>query len=225
MEAGKLFLIPTPVGNLEDMTLRAIRYLKEADIVLAEDTRVSSRLFQHYEINQKAKAFHLANEHKVVDYWIEQLQNGQKIAIVSDAGTPGISDPGYMLSAKCRELNIDVECLPGATAFVPALVASGLPSDKFYFEGFLPHKKGKQTRMEILSQMPCTVIMYESPHRIAKSLKMMAEICPERRVTLAREISKKFEEYINGTVQEVAEIAEERALKGEMVIVMEGKND
>lgn len=223
MEAGKLYLIPTPIGNLEDMTQRAIRYLKEADIVLAEDTRVSSRLFQHYGIEQKAKSFHLANEHKVVDYWVEQLQNGQNIAIISDAGTPGISDPGYMLSAKCRELNIAVECLPGATAFVPALVASGLPSDKFYFEGFLPHKKGKQTRLDILSKMPCTVIMYESPHRIAKSLRMLAEICPDRRVTLAREISKKFEEYINGSVLEVAEIAESKTLKGEMVIVMEGE--
>lgn len=225
MEQGRLILIPTPVGNLEDMTIRAIRYLKEADVVLAEDTRVSGRLFQHFEIQQKAKAFHLANEHKVVDYWIEQLKEGKTIAVVSDAGTPGISDPGYMLSARCRDYGITVECLPGATAFVPALVASGLPTDKFYFEGFLPHKKGKQTRLGIITEMPCTVVMYESPHRIAKSMRMLCDYCPDRRVTLAREISKKFEEYINGTVLEVAEIAETRDLKGEMVIILEGKND
>ena len=169
-----LYLVPTPIGNLEDMTHRAVRILKEVDVVLAEDTRTSKRLFQHYEIETSLKSFHAHNEHKVLENWVSQLETGATVALISDAGTPAISDPGFLLVRACVEKGIKVECLPGATAFVPALVASGIPCDRFHYEGFLPHKKGRQTRLKYLASLPNTFVLYESPHPILKCLKELA---------------------------------------------------
>ena len=221
---SKLYLIPTPIGNLEDITLRALRLLKEVDMVLAEDTRTTRKLFSHYEINTSLAPFHMHNEHKVLSKWIERLKGGETIALVSDAGTPAISDPGFLLVRECVKESVEVDCLPGATAFVPALVNSGLPSEKFIFEGFLPAKKGRQTRLKILAEEERTMIFYESPHRIVKTLTQFMEYFSEERiVSVSREISKMFEETKRGTMKEVKEYFEKKKPKGEFVIIVEGK--
>jgi 16S rRNA (cytidine1402-2'-O)-methyltransferase len=209
---------------LEDITLRALRLLKEVDMVLAEDTRTTRKLFTHYEISTPLAPFHMHNEHKVVNKWIERLKSGEKIALVSDAGTPAISDPGFLLVRECVKNDIEVDCLPGATAFVPALVNSGLPSEKFIFEGFLPSKKGRQTRLKILAEEERTMIFYESPHRIVKTLSQFMEYFgDERIVSVSREISKMFEETKRGSMKYVKEYFEEKKPKGEFVIIVEGK--
>jgi 16S rRNA (cytidine1402-2'-O)-methyltransferase len=221
---SKLYLIPTPIGNLEDITLRALRLLKEVDMVLAEDTRTTRKLFNHYEISTPLAPFHMHNEHKVLNKWIERLKSGETIALVSDAGTPAISDPGFLLVRECVKNDIEVDCLPGATAFVPALVNSGLPSEKFIFEGFLPSKKGRQTRLKILAEEERTMIFYESPHRIVKTLSQFMEYFgDERIVSVSREISKMFEETKRGSMNDVKEYFEEKKPKGEFVIIVEGK--
>ena len=221
---SKLYLIPTPIGNLEDITLRALRLLKEVDMVLAEDTRTTRKLFTHYEISTPLAPFHMHNEHKVVNKWIERLKSGETIALVSDAGTPAISDPGFLLVRECVKNDIEVDCLPGATAFVPALVNSGLPSEKFIFEGFLPSKKGRQTRLKILTEEERTMIFYESPHRIVKTLSQFMEYFgDERIVSVSREISKMFEETKRGSMKYVKEYFEEKKPKGEFVIIVDGK--
>ncbi len=221
---SKLYLIPTPIGNLEDITLRALRLLKEVNIVLAEDTRTTKKLFSHYEIDTPLAAFHMHNEHKVLEKWILRLKAGETIALVSDAGTPAISDPGFLLVRECVKEGIEVDCLPGATAFVPALVNSGLPSDKFIFEGFLPVKKGRQTRLKILAEEERSMVFYESPHRIVKTLSQFAEYFGEDRlVSVSREISKMFEETKRGSMKEVKEYFEEKKPKGEFVIIVAGK--
>ena len=221
---SKLYLIPTPIGNLEDITLRALRLLKEVDMVLAEDTRTTRKLFTHYEISTPLAPFHMHNEHKVLNKWIERLKSGETIALVSDAGTPAISDPGFLLVRECVKNDIEVDCLPGATAFVPALVNSGLPSEKFIFEGFLPSKKGRQTRLKILAEEERTMIFYESPHRIVKTLSQFMEYFgDERIVSVSREISKMFEETKRGSMNDVKEYFEEKKPKGEFVIIVDGK--
>ena len=221
---SKLYIIPTPIGNLEDITLRAIRLLKEADLVLAEDTRTTKKLFVNYNIDTTLASFHMHNEHKVLAEFIDRLKAGETFALVSDAGTPGISDPGFLLVRECVKNNIEIECLPGATAFVPALVNSGLPSEKFIFEGFLPTKKGRQTRLKLLLEEERTMIFYESPHRIVKTLSQFAEYFGEdRKVSVSREISKMFEETKRGKVKEVLTHFEDKKPKGEFVIVVEGK--
>lgn len=219
-----LYLVPTPIGNLEDITLRAIRVLGEVDVILAEDTRTSNVLLKHYNITTELKPFHSFNEHKVVDHWVSQLANGLRVALITDAGTPGISDPGFLLVRACRNNNIPVSCLPGAVAFVPALAASGLPSDAFYFEGFLPHKKGRQTALKRLAALDSTFILYESPHRLLRCLEELAEHCgQERNASVAREISKKFEEQITSSLASLILHFQSHAPKGEFVIVVEGK--
>ncbi|MBT6650314.1 MAG: 16S rRNA (cytidine(1402)-2'-O)-methyltransferase [Flavobacteriales bacterium] len=221
---SKLYLIPTPIGNLEDITLRALRILKEVNIVLAEDTRTSRKLFSHYDIDTNLAPFHMHNEHKVLQKWIDRIKLGETIALVSDAGTPAISDPGFLLVRECVKNDIEVDCLPGATAFVPALVNSGLPSDKFVFEGFLPVKKGRQTRLKLLSEEERTIVFYESPHRIVKTLSLFSEYFGEdRKVSVSREISKMFEETKRGSAKEVMEYFEQKKPKGEFVIIVEGK--
>ena len=221
MSDSKLYNIPTPIGNLEDITLRAIRILKEVDLILAEDTRTSGKLLKHFEIDTKKAPYHQFNEHKVLDGLIYRLQNGESMALITDAGTPGISDPGFLLVRACVQNDIEVDCLPGATAFVPALVNSGLPSDKFFFEGFLPHKKGRQTRLKELVQFPNTIIFYESPHRLVKTLVQLIEhFGPDRKVSVSRELSKIHEENVRGTLKEVLSHFENRQVKGEIVIVL-----
>ena len=221
---SKLYLIPTPIGNLEDITLRALRILKEVNIVLAEDTRTSRKLFSHYDIDTNLAPFHMHNEHNVLQKWIDRIKSGETIALVSDAGTPAISDPGFLLVRECVKNDIEVDCLPGATAFVPALVNSGLPSDKFVFEGFLPVKKGRQTRLKLLSEEERTIVFYESPHRIVKTLSLFCEYFGEdRKVSVSREISKMFEETKRGSAKEVMEYFEQKKPKGEFVIIVEGK--
>ena len=221
---SKLYLIPTPIGNLEDITLRALRILKEVNIVLAEDTRTSRKLFSHYDIDTNLAPFHMHNEHKVLQKWIDRIRSGETIALVSDAGTPAISDPGFLLVRECVKNDIEVDCLPGATAFVPALVNSGLPSDKFVFEGFLPVKKGRQTRLKLLSEEERTIVFYESPHRVVKTLSLFCEYFGEdRKVSVSREISKMFEETKRGSAKEVMEYFEQKKPKGEFVIIVEGK--
>ena len=220
---SKLYVIPTPIGNLEDITLRAIRLLKEVDLVLAEDTRTTKKLFSHYEINTQLFSFHMHNEHKVLSKYISRLKGGETLALVSDAGTPAISDPGFLLIRECVIEDIEVDCLPGATAFVPALVNSGLPNEKFVFEGFLPVKKGRQTRLKLLAEEERTMVFYESPHRIIKTLAQFSEyFSEERKVSVSREISKMFEETIRGTTSEVLHYFEQKKPKGEFVIVVEG---
>jgi len=199
-----LYLVPTPIGNMQDITLRAIEVMKEADLILAEDTRVSGKLLKHYEIETRMTAFHQHNEHRLVERFVEQLQNGLTIALLSDAGTPGISDPGYLLVREARKHQITVQCLPGATAFVPALVSSGFPTDRFVFEGFMPQKKGRKTRVEALATESRTIVLYESPHRLVKLLgELQGVFGEERRVCVAREISKVFEESLVGTAEEL----------------------
>ena len=223
---SKLYIVPTPIGNLKDITLRALETLKDADIILAEDTRTSSKLLKHYEINKKLVSYHQHNEHKIIDRIIESLKNGETMALISDAGTPAISDPGFLLARECIKNDIEIECLPGATAFVPALVNSGLPSDKFVFEGFLPHKKGRQTRLKILTEETRTIVFYESPHRLIKSLKQFAEYFGEdRQASVSRELTKMHEENIRGTVLELINYYETHTLKGEIVIIIDGTKD
>lgn len=218
-----LHLVPTPVGNLEDMTFRAVRILKEVDRIYAEDTRVTKRLLTHYTVETSLSSYHAFNEHKIVEGILAELQNGAHYALVTDAGTPGISDPGFLLVRACMQNNIKVECLPGATAFVPALAASGLPSDKFYFEGFLPHKKGRQTRVKYLSTLPCTFILYESPHRLIKCLEQLAEFCgSDRMACVAREISKLHEEIKTASIEDLLLHFKEKKIKGEIVLVVSG---
>lgn len=221
--AGKLYIVPTPVGNLEDMTMRAIRVLKEVDLILAEDTRTSGILLKHFEIKTPMQSHHKFNEHQTCERIVERLEGGETIALISDAGTPGISDPGFMLSRACREHDIDVECLPGATAFVPALVSSGLPCDRFVFEGFLPMKKGRSTRLAELAAEPRTVVIYESPLRLARTLRQLEETFGgERPAAVCREISKLHETIKKGTLSELAEFYGVNQAKGEIVIVIEG---
>jgi len=220
----KLYLIPTPIGNLEDITLRALRVLKEVDIVLAEDTRTTKKLFSHYKITTDLASFHMHNEHKVLQKWIDSLKKGKCVALVSDAGTPAISDPGFLLVRECIKEGIDVDCFPGATACIPALVNSGFPCDKFIFEGFLPFKKGRKARIQILTQEEKTMIFYESPHRIIKTLNLFAKFFGEdRRISVSREITKMFEETIRGTIKEVLIKLNQTKPKGEFVIVVVGK--
>lgn len=221
---AKLYLVPTPIGNLEDITLRAIKVLKEADLILAEDTRNSGKLLKHFEINTPMQSHHMHNEHKTVENVVRQIQNGKTVALISDAGTPAISDPGFLLTRACVEAGIEVDCLPGATAFVPALVNSGLPNDKFVFEGFLPVKKGRQTRLEILAQETRTMILYESPHKLVKTLSQIKEFFGEdRQVSVSREITKLHEETVRGTASEVLAHYEKKPPKGEIVLVIAGK--
>lgn len=221
---GKLYLIPTPVGNLEDITLRALRLLKEVSLILAEDTRTTSNLLKHYDIKTPLQSHHKFNEHQQVEKIAERLAQGEDIALVSDAGTPGISDPGFLLTKTCIEHGIETECLPGATAFVPALVNSGFPCDRFCFEGFLPQKKGRLKRLTSLSEESRTLIFYESPYRLVKALQQMSEIFgPDRQTCVAREISKVFEEFKRGNLQELADYYTEKGVKGEIVLIVEGK--
>ncbi|WP_298612052.1 16S rRNA (cytidine(1402)-2'-O)-methyltransferase [uncultured Odoribacter sp.] len=221
---GKLYLIPTPVGNLEDITLRALRILKEVSLVLAEDTRTTANLLKHYEIQTPLQSHHKFNEHQQVEKIAERLSKGEDIALVSDAGTPGISDPGFLLTKTCIEHGLETECLPGATAFVPALVNSGFPCDRFCFEGFLPQKKGRLKRLTALSEESRTLIFYESPYRLVKALQQMSEIFgPDRQACVAREISKLFEEFKRGSLQELIDYYTEKGVKGEIVIIVEGK--
>ncbi len=219
----KLYIVPTPIGNLEDMTLRAIRILKEADLILAEDTRKSGILLKHFNIDKKMYAHHQHNEHKTADIITERIAAGETIAMITDAGTPAISDPGFLLVRECIKKGITVECLPGATAFVPALVNSGLPSDCFCFEGFLPQKKGRQTKIKSLVNEPRTIIFYESPHRLIKALEQFIEFFgADRKVSVSRELTKMFEETKRGTLQEVFDYFKEKTIKGEIVIVLDG---
>ncbi len=221
---SKLYIVPTPIGNLDDMTFRAIKVLKEVDLILAEDTRTSGKLLKHFDISTPMQSHHMHNEHRTVDGIVRKLKNGENIALISDAGTPAISDPGFLLTRSCVEQGIDVECLPGATAFVPALVNSGLPNEKFVFEGFLPVKKGRQTRLKLLAEETRTMIFYESPHKLVKTLNNFIEYFGEdRRISVSRELSKLHEETIRGTAQEVLEHFEKKPPKGEIVIVVEGR--
>ena len=219
----RLILIPTPIGNLEDITLRSIRILSSAQVIFAEDTRVTKRLLAHLNITNTIFSFHSQNEHRLLDRVIEKIQEVETAVLVSDAGTPGISDPGFLLVRACIEANIPVECLPGPTAFVPALVASGLPCDKFVFEGFLPHKKGRQTRLILLSQESRTIILYESPHRLVKCLGQIVEYFgADRKICVCREISKFFEEFARGTAEDVLAHFQQKEVKGEIVIIVGG---
>ncbi|AZQ59817.1 16S rRNA (cytidine(1402)-2'-O)-methyltransferase [Maribacter sp. MJ134] len=221
---GKLYLVPTPIGNLEDMTLRAIRILKEVDLILAEDTRTSGKLLQHFEIGTPMHSHHMHNEHRSITNLITKLKGGANLALISDAGTPAISDPGFLLTRACLENDIAVECLPGATAFVPALVNSGLPNDKFVFEGFLPVKKGRQTRLKLLAEETRTIIFYESPHKLVKTLTNFVEYFgADRPISVSRELTKLYEETVRGTAEEVLKHYTEKSPKGEIVIVVGGK--
>lgn len=223
---AKLYIIPTPIGNLEDITLRAIRIMNEADLILAEDTRTSSVLLKHYAITTKMSSYHQFNEHKQLANFVKRIESGETIALISDAGTPGISDAGFLLIRECIKQGIEVECLPGPTALIPAIVISGFPSDRFYFEGFLPLKKGRQTRLTYLAQLEQTVVLYESPHRLLKTVQQCATFFgQERRIAVIREISKIHEEIIRGTIGEVSLLLQGRTIKGEIVIVIEGKSD
>ncbi len=223
---GILYLVPTPVGNLEDMTFRAIRVLKEADLILAEDTRTSGILLKHYGIKNAMMSHHKFNEHQTLGQMVERLKAGTNIALITDAGTPGISDPGFLLAREAVKEGIEVTCLPGATAFVPALVASGLPNERFCFEGFLPQKKGKMNKLTALQQETRTMIFYESPYRLVKTLTLFSEVfSPERQVCVCREISKVHEECVRGTLQEVIAHFTEQEPKGEIVIVLDGLHE
>ncbi len=222
-----LYIVPTPIGNLEDITLRALRILSEVDLVLAEDTRTSGKLLSHYEIKTHMQSFHTHNEHKKIDYVIEKLQGGKKIALISDAGTPGISDPGFLLSRACMEAGVKLTCLPGATALIPALVMSGLPCDKFFFEGFLPQKKGKKTRIEYLLSLPVSFAFYESPFRVLKTMEMIQILSQQdRMVSICREISKMYEEVVTLPLSEMITFLKAKSqVKGEFVVVVEGDKD
>jgi len=221
-----LFIVPTPIGNLADITLRALDVLKSVDVILAEDTRTSGVLLKHYTIVKPLQSFHNFNEHKVLGTLIERMKNGERMALISDAGTPGISDPGFLIIRACLQAGLRVECLPGPTAFVPALVKSGLPSDRFVFEGFLPHKKGRQTALKNLATEQRTMIFYESPHRLVKALEQFKEFFgAERPVSVSRELTKKIEETVNGSVEEVLTYFQSKEVKGEIVIVLGGYSE
>ena len=223
---GRLYVVPTPVGNLEDMTFRAIRILKEADLILAEDTRTSGILLKHFEIKNAMQSYHKFNEHKAISHIVDRLNSGENIALVSDAGTPGISDPGFLISRECIKAGIEVECLPGATAFVPALVSSGIPCDKFYFEGFLPQKKGRMTRLQALAEITTTIVLYESPYRVVKTFTQLAEYLGEdRQAAACREISKLHEETVRGTLRELITHFTEKDPRGEFVLIIAGKDE
>lgn len=225
MVNGKLYIVPTPIGNLEDITLRALRILKEVDIILAEDTRTSGNLLKHFEIDNKLMSYHQHNEHGVLPKMISLLQEGKNLALVTDAGTPGISDPGYLLIRECVRHHLPIEPLPGATAFVPALLKSGFPCDEFVYIGFLPQKKGRQTAVQKIGEDERTTVMYESPHRLIKLLEQLIEFCDaERKISVSRELTKKFEETINGTVTEVLQHFLQHEPRGEFVVVVEGRN-
>ena len=223
---GILYIVPTPVGNMEDMTFRAVRILKEVDLVLAEDTRTSGILLKHYDIRNQLMSHHKFNEHGTSAGIVNRLLAGENIALISDAGTPGISDPGFFLVREAVKAGIEVQCLPGATAFVPALVSSGLPCDRFAFEGFLPQKKGRQTKLMSLKEESRTMIFYESPYRLVKTLQQFAEVYgPERQVSVCREISKVHEESVRGTLEEVIAHFKEKEPKGEIVIILAGASE
>ena len=220
---GKLYIIPTPIGNLEDITMRALRMLQEADTILAEDTRVTKKLLTHYNIQKPILAYHQHNEHQQLSNFIALIERQNSVALVSDAGTPSISDPGFLLIRACIQQNIEIECLPGATAFVPALVNSGFPTDKFYFYGFLPHKKGRKTAIEKLATREETTVLYESPFRLVKTLEELKTILGEsRQICVCRELTKMYEETIRGTAAELLAHFSQKAVKGEIVIVIEG---
>lgn len=220
---SKLIIVPTPVGNLEDITFRALRVIKEADLILAEDTRTSGILLKHFEIKNKLQSYHKFNEHKSLSRIVDQIKSVNSVVLISDAGTPAISDPGYLLVRECINEGIDIECLPGATAFVPALVVSGFPTDRFCFEGFLPQKKGRQKKLLSLKDEERTIILYESPHRLIKALNQIKEFIGERKVAVVREISKLHEETVRGSIDEVIAHFETNVLKGEIVLLIEGK--
>ncbi|SHI42924.1 16S rRNA (cytidine(1402)-2'-O)-methyltransferase [Pseudozobellia thermophila] len=221
---GKLYLVPTPIGNLEDMTLRAIRVLREVDLILAEDTRTSGKLLQHFDISTPMQSHHMHNEHKTVDALAKRMMGGETMALISDAGTPAISDPGFLLTRACVEKNVAVECLPGATAFVPALVNSALPNDRFVFEGFLPPKKGRQTRLKLLAGEPRTMIFYESPYKLLKTLAQFAEYFgSDRQASVSRELTKLYEETVRGTLEQIIGHYTKKPPKGEIVLIVEGK--
>ncbi|HOX81423.1 MAG TPA: 16S rRNA (cytidine(1402)-2'-O)-methyltransferase [Chryseolinea sp.] len=220
-----LYIIPTPIGNLGDITLRALDILKSVDLILAEDTRTSGFLLKHYQISKPLQSFHNFNEHKILTGLIERLDKGETMALVSDAGTPGISDPGFLIIRACLQANLKVDCLPGATAFVPALVKSGLPCDRFVFEGFLPHKKGRQTMLKKLAEEERTMIFYESPYRLLKSLEQFIEYFgAERKASVSRELTKMFEETVNGSLEEILKHFQAKEVKGEIVMVVSGKD-
>ena len=222
---SKLYIVPTPIGNLKDITLRAIEVLKEVDLILAEDTRTSGKLLKHFEISTHMQSHHMHNEHKTVENLIQKIKSGTTVALISDAGTPAISDPGFLLTRACVDNNIEVDCLPGATAFVPALVNSGLPNDKFVFEGFLPVKKGRQTRLLALAEETRTIIFYESPHKLLKTLANFCEYFGEdRQVSVSRELTKLYEETKRGKAKDILAYYTNKPPKGEIVIVVEGKN-
>lgn len=221
-----LTVVPTPVGNLDDITIRALNVLKECDLILAEDTRTTSVLLKRFSITTPMLSHHKFNEHKTVEQLAARMAQGERVALVSDAGTPCISDPGFLLVRQCVQQGIEVECLPGATAFVPALVVSGLPIDRFHFEGFLPVKKGRQTRLKQLAELPVTFVVYESPYRVVKTLMQLAECCgSERRASVSREISKKFEQTVRGTLEELIEHVTQQEPRGEFVLVISGNAD
>lgn len=222
---AKLIVVPTPVGNLEDITLRALNVLKSSDVILAEDTRTTAHLLKHYDIRTPMQSHHKFNEHKTVEQISARILAGQNVALVSDAGTPCISDPGFLLVRQCIRDGVEVECLPGATAFVPALVMSGLPDDKFYFEGFLPIKKGRKTRLELLAGLPETFVIYESPYRVLKTLTQLMEFCgPDRQASVSREISKMYEQTVRGSLSELSVFFEKNEPRGEFVIIVSGTN-
>lgn len=218
-----LYLVPTPIGNLADMTFRAIEVLKSVDLILCEDTRKSGKLLKHYEIKKPLLAYHQHNEHKLAESLVNRMLEGESMAVITDAGTPAISDPGFLLSRKCVEEGVEVQTLPGATAFVPALVNSGLPCDRFVFEGFLPHKKGRQSRLLALAEEERTIVFYESPHRLLKTLGQLLEFWGERKASVSRELTKIHEENIQGALPELIAYYENNPLKGEIVLVVEGK--
>lgn len=225
VEKPALYIIPTPIGNLGDITLRALEILKSVDTILAEDTRTSGFLLKHYQITKPLQSFHNFNEHKILATLIERLEKGETMALVSDAGTPGISDPGFLIIRACLQANLKVDCLPGATAFVPALVKSGLPCDRFVFEGFLPHKKGRQTMLKKLAEEERTMIFYESPYRLMKSLEQFIEYFgADRKASVSRELTKMFEETVNGSLEEILKHFQTKEVKGEIVMVVAGKN-
>ena len=220
-----LYLVPTPIGNLEDITLRAIRILKEVDAIVAEDTRTSGVLLKHFQIQKPLQSYHIFNEHQTVANLVGQMQGGKTFALISDAGTPAISDPGFLLVREALKAGLTVECLPGATAFVPALAKSGLPTERFVFEGFLPHKKGRQTRLKALANEERTIVLYESPHRILRCLEELAtHLGEQRQASVSREISKLYEETLNGTLAQLVTLFKQKNPKGEFVVVVEGKN-
>lgn len=224
-KSTSLYLVPTPIGNLSDITLRGLEVLKKVDVILAEDTRTSGHLLKHYGIDKSMQSFHNYNEHKVVDKLIGRLENGEVMALITDAGTPGISDPGFLIARACLQAGLLIECLPGATAFVPALIKSGLAADRFAFEGFLPQKKGRQTLLKKLAEEERTMIFYESPHRLVKTLQQFGEYFGiDRKISVSRELTKIYEETVNGTIQEVWQHFSEKDVKGEIVIVVAGKN-